>query len=408
MAGRLAYLMSRFPHLPETFILREMNELERQGWQIDLFPLISQSQPVMHAEAAQWIERAHRVPFFSSEGLAANAQALLRAPRPVARLVARTLWENRSSFNYLVRAVALFPKAVQMARLMQQRGVQHIHAHYASHPALAAWIIHRLTGISFSVTVHAHDIFVRRAMLATKLRDAAFIVAISEFNREFLAREVGPWVRATCHVVHCGIEPERYAPRAALPAPRARFEILSIGSLQPYKGQRFLLDACALLAQQGVDFRCRIIGGGEERAALERQIAALGLGEQVFLLGAQPQDEVARLLPSAHCYVQPSIVTPSGKMEGIPVALMEALACSLPVVATAISGIPELVRAEQTGLLVPPADPAALAQALLALRDDPSRAARLGEAGRALVLAEWELRANVARLAALFERVTAA
>lgn len=394
--------MSRFPHLPETFILREMNELERQGWEIALYPLILQEQPVVHAAAQPWLARRRQAPFLSI--LAANGQQLRRHPARYGRLLAQVLWENRSSPNFILRALALFPKAIYMAAQMQAEGIVHIHAHYATHPALVAWLIHQLTGISYSVTVHAHDIFVEQAMLGTKLRDAAFIAAISEFNREFLTEQVGPWVHTKTEIIHCGIEPEQYAPSQPHTMGE-RFEILSIGSLQPYKGQKYLIAACKLLQQQGIPFRCRIIGEGELRPDLEALIAAAQLEEQVQLLGAQSQEAVAELLATAHCYVQPSIITPSGKMEGIPVALMEALACALPTVATALSGIPELVVDKESGLLVPPADSQALAAAIARLYADPTWGQQLGHAGRARVLQAFNLPHSVCQLSHRLEQL---
>lgn len=401
--------MSRFPHLPETFILREMSELERQGWAIELYPLIFQKQTVQHAEAQRWLARAQRLPYVSGPVLAANAARLVRHPLRYGATALQSLWENRTDLNLWVRALALWPKAVYAARLMTRAGVRHIHAHYATHPALVAWMIHRLTGIGYSLTVHAHDIFVRKAMLATKVREAAFIVAISQFNRDYLASAVGEWARAKTFIIHCGLDPEQYTPRRYPPQPGEPFEVLNIGSLQPYKGQRYLVEACALLRARGVPVHCRIIGSGELRPVLEKQIAELNLGDVVELLGPRPQEEVAQLLPSAHCFVLPSIITPAGKMEGLPVSLMEALACAVPVIATDLSGIPELVRPNETGLLVPPANAEALAEAMTHVWRNPIEAAQMAQAGGALVLREFNLSDNVRRLAALFEeRVDAA
>lgn len=400
MPFRIAYIMSRFPHLPETFILREMNALAELGWDIDLYPLVRQQQTVIHAEARPWLPKVRHIPFVSVAVIGANSRALRRNPAQYGRLWQQIVRENASSPKFLIRAAAIFPKAVLAAAQMARDGVSHIHAHYATHPALMAWLIHQLTGITFSVTVHAHDIFVRRDMLTTKLRAAAFVVAISNYNRDFLSRTIGPWVRPKTHVVHCGIVPELYAP--VEPGPAAKLELISIGSLQPYKGQTYLIDACARLRDEGIPLRCRIIGGGEEYARLEAQIAAANLHGVVELLGPLPQEDVAHLLPTANCYVQPSIVTPSGKMEGIPVALMEALACQLPVVATNLSGIPELVRPGQTGWLAPPADAPALARALAEVFANPRQARQLAAAGRRLVLQEFSLRPNVQRLAQLF------
>lgn len=406
MEHTVAYVVSRFPHLPETFILREMTELERRGWRVVLYPLIQQRQAVVHREARQWISRARYQPLLSPAVAAANGGALFRHPSSYFNAWASALRENSASPGALVRSLLILPKAVWLAHCARREGVRHVHAHYATYPAFAAWAAHRLTGMSYSLTVHAHDIFVNRAMLATKLREAAFVVAISEYNRDYLERTVGSWVRGKIHVVHTGVDLADYYPRSRPLTAGERFEIICVGSLQLYKGQRFLIEACRLLRRQGVVFRCRIIGEGPERRRLERLIDAAGLANSVQLLGAQPQEAVAELLPTAHCFVQPSIVTAAGKMEGIPVALMEALACRLPVVATRISGVPELVRHGETGYLVPPEDAAALAAALTAVRGDPARAAELAAAGRELVREAFNLRSNVERLACLFDGVT--
>lgn len=405
MKPKIAYLMSRFPHLSETFILREMTALEGDGWPIALYPLVVQKQAVIHSDAKPWLSRIRDIPFMSWPGIVSNLQALFQQPNHYCYTLLRTIWENRTNAKFLLRSIALFPKAVQMAYEMQRENITHVHAHYASHPALAAWIIHRLTGMGYSVTVHAHDIFVRQEMLATKLSDATFIVAISEFNRDYLSQRIGPWLADKTHVVHCGIVPDTYNLASTDNYPSDKFEVISIGSLQDYKGQEYLIKACAILRDNAISLRCRIIGGGEEQQTLENLIAEYALEDVVTLLGPQPQEVVADLLPTAQCYVQPSIITPSGKMEGIPVSLMEALACGLPVIATAISGIPELVRPDETGYLVPPGDAVALASAMTTVRENANKASKLALAGRTLVHEAFNLHQNAKQLSALFEGV---
>lgn len=403
MPPRIAYIMSRFPHLPETFILREMMELERQGLEIALYPLILQPQAVIHPEAASWLQRAHPQPWLSGAVIAANLRRFFSSPGLYLSSLAQTFTANLPSPKFLLRALALFPKIVRMAAQMQQEGITHIHAHYATHPAFAAWLIHRLTGIPYSITVHAHDLYVDQTMLGPKVRQAAFVVAISEFNRRFLAQHLGPWAEEKTQVIHCGIAPQNYTPRPP-EAPRARFEILSIGSLQPYKGQTYLIAACRLLKEQGFSFHCRIVGGGELRQELQTQIDRAGLQTEVELTGPQTQQAVARMLAEADCYLQPSIITASGKMEGIPVSLMEALACALPVIASDISGISELVRPGETGWLTPQKDPAALAQAILDVQARPQEARRRAAAGRELVLRDFEISENVGQLSLLLNK----
>lgn len=398
---RVAYVMSRFPHLPETFILREMVALEAQGHQLSLYPLLVQQQPVIHPEARPWLARAFSLS--AAQLVAANVRALARNPRSLPALWLEMVRELRRSPGNLLRALYIFPRAVAAAQAMRAEGIEHIHAHYATHPALFAWLVSRMTGIRYSVTVHAHDIFVDQTMLGRKLGDAAFVVAISQYNRDFLARRLGPWILDRTHLVHCGVLPERYASTPAThPAASRRLELLSIGSLQPYKGQRYLLQALARLRDLGVPFHCRIAGEGEERPQLEALRAALGLDGRVELAGACTEEQVAALLARANCYVQPSVVAPSGKMEGIPVALMEALAAGLPVIASDLSGIPELVQPGRTGYLVPPADSAALADCLAHVHRRPEEAAALAAAGRELVVNCFNIRTNARRLAGLF------
>lgn len=407
MAGKIAYIMSRFPHLPETFILREMNVLVNMGWEIALYPLILQNQAVVHRDAEPWLERVHYTPFLSWDVISANVRQFVQMPGRYLSTIFKIIFQNITNLKFLLRGLVLFPKAVFMASRMEAEGVQHIHAHYASHPALVAWVIHQFSRMSYSVTVHAHDIFVVKEMLATKLSGAEFIVAISEFNRRFLGELIGKKIEDKTHIIHCGVDPSWYQSQdTERYDPNERFEIINVSSLQPYKGQIYLLKACKLLKEHSIEFRCRIIGEGQERHSLESYIKEHGLQKQVLLLGALSQEEVAKLLPSAHCYVQPSVKMPDGKMEGIPVALMEAFASGLPVVATQISGIPELVQPKITGFLVSERNPTALADALQTVYHDLDHANTLAQAGFDLVQAEYELGKNVNQLSKLFNQVT--
>lgn len=400
MGRKVAYIMSRFPHLPETFILREMIGMEEHGWEIALYPLIFQAnQPVVHAEAVPWLARAYRAG--AARIASANFRMFFKEPGRVITTFARMVAGNASSAGFLLRAMFLFPRAVWMAESIRKEGVVHIHAHYATHPALVAWIIHRLTGIPYSVTVHAHDIFVNRTMLREKLQEAAAVVAISDFNRSYLMQHLGPQIGEKIHIIHCGINLAEYGGSAKTAHATGQFEIISVGSLQPYKGQKDLIAACAILAHRGVPFRCRIIGGGELESSLRTQIAELKLEGCVELSGPRNQKEVAAMLAEADCYVQPSVVTSTGKMEGIPVSLMEAMASGVPVVATSISGIPELVRDGDTGLLVPPGSPDAVADALQEVLNKPAEARQRVERAQALVSSEFDIHKTVAALSAL-------
>jgi glycosyltransferase involved in cell wall biosynthesis len=400
---RIAYVMSRFPKITETFILYEILELERQGMQVEVFPLIREQTQTIHAEAQAIVERAHYTKLLSREVLDAQFYWLLRRPRAYVRAWRDAIRGNRESPKFLSRAIVVVPQAALFARRMVELDVAHLHAHYATHPALAAYVVRLLAGIPYSFTAHAHDIYVERPMLAEKVEAASFIVAISEYNRALLGRLYGAAAREKAVVIHCGVDPHVFRPRAER-VRREEMTIVCVASLEEYKGHPFLIDACAHLRDAGVPFRCLLVGDGEDRPAIEAQVTRLELGEQITLLGRRPRDEVSRLVADADVMVLPSIITQAGKMEGIPVALMEALATELPVVATAISGVPELIEDGVTGLLAPERDSRALAAALQRLWNDPEAGRRMAAAGRERVLREFNLIENSAALMRLLAR----
>ncbi len=402
MASRVAYIVSRFPKLSETFILREMIAIEKEDCDVSLFPIILENAKVVHPEARSWLERLHYHPWFSLDIVYANFLQFLKSPTLYISLWYIVAKENASSLKFLVRALLILPKAVRIAADVSTKSISHIHAHFATHPALVAWVIHKLTGISYSITVHAHDIFVDRSMLGVKLQDAAFIVSISEFNREFLSNIFGDWVARKTYIIHCGIQAQVYEGPAS-PKTDSQFDILSIGSLQPYKGMQYLIEACAILKSRGIPIHCRIVGEGEDRQFLEDTIRRFNIHDSVELLGARNQQEVASFLKEAKVYVQPSVITPSGKMEGIPVSIMEAFAAGLPVIASKISGIPELVVEGETGYLVPPEDANKLAEMLEYVYSDLEKANLLAQSGREKVLREFEIEASARDLARLFQ-----
>ena len=402
MSGKIAYILSRFPKISETFILREINALQNEGWEIELYPLMLEKEKVVHPEAAPWLKRLHHFPWISGDVIRANLRYFFRSPFGYLGLWGKIVLGNGSNPKFLARALVIFPKALRMAEEMQRSGIQHIHAHFATHPALTAWLIHHITGISYSVTVHAHDIYVSQTMLAEKMRAASFIIAISEFNRNFLIKHIGTEIKEKIKVVHCGIDLNTYKSRDEAP-PHAKFQLKSIGSLEDYKGMSYLIKACALLVKQKIPLDCEIIGRGKNRHQLEALIQKHHLEKTVFLVGAKTQKEVAEALSEADCYVQPSIITKTGKMEGIPVSIMEALGSGLPVVASDISGISELIRAHETGYLVPEKNPEALADTLVSIFQNLQEARVLAKNGRKLVEKEYDLSKNSARVAHLFE-----
>jgi glycosyltransferase involved in cell wall biosynthesis len=281
---------------------------------------------------------------------------------------------------------------------MEAEGVEHVHCHFSSHPAVAGFVIHRLTGIPYSFTAQGSDLHVDRHMLPEKVAEAAFVVTISAYNRDLILRECGERWGDKVVVIHSGIETSFFEPSEPRPS-SGRFNLLCVGTLHEVKGQAYLIEACRALSESGVDFSCWLVGEGKDRPALERQIAAAGMEERIHLLGQRTRGEVLELLRDADVLIAPSVPTRQGKREGIPIVLMEALATGVPVVASDISGIPELVEDGHTGLLVPPRDSAAVGRALLRLHDDAGLRRRLALAGREKVEREFDAYENAGRLA---------
>ncbi|MBV8717564.1 MAG: glycosyltransferase [Chloroflexi bacterium] len=401
MRHTVAYVVSRFPLLTETFVLNEILALRAQGWSVELFAMRHERQTVAHAPARQ-LESSVR---YASPhlALAADLRLVSKHPRVFADLVRTTVAGNVSSLRFLARTLLILPCAVAWAEQMRMLRVGHVHAHFGSYPAFVALIAAQLQGIGFSFTVHAHDLFADNVMLAEKVHRASFVVTISEFNRSRLAELVCPDDLQRVRVIHCGVDTKlfEFAPRHAI---GNRHVVLSVAALREYKGLDNLIEACRLLRMStpGESFVCQIVGEGPRRAALEQQIRASGLQGYVRLLGALAQDRVRELLAHADTFVLPSVVARTRYMDGIPVALMEAMASGVPVIASRLSGIPELVRDGETGLLVPPDRADAIHDAILRRWREPAQSAARAERARVLVEREFDLQENTGQLAELF------
>jgi glycosyltransferase involved in cell wall biosynthesis len=396
---RVGYVMSRFPKLTETFILREMVAMEELGVRIELYPLLHEGGALIQPAARPYVERAHYFPFLSLPILRSQAYWLgeRRRRRRYLRALFDVIGGTWRSPNFLLGGLGIFPKVAHAARSMAADGIDHVHCHFANHPALAGFIIHRLTDIPYSFTAHGSDLHVDRTMLPAKVAEAAFAVTISEDNRRLIETTCGPASAGHVEVIHCGVDPAAFA--SSTRSPGGPLRVIAIGTLHEVKGQAHLIEACRQLMAAGVPITCRIIGDGRDRARLSAQIEAGGLTDVVTLVGQLTGDEVARELARADVLVAPSVPTRGGKREGIPVVLMEAMAAGLPVVASRLSGIPELVTDGTDGLLVPPGDATAIADALRSLAADPDRRGRFGAAGRARIERDFDVRRNAEALA---------
>lgn len=404
--GRVAYIMSRFPKLTETFILYEILAVERLGVRVDLYPLLRERADLVHPEAVELTRRARFQPFVSLPILRSNLRCLRRSPAAYLGAIVALLRGTWGSANLLIGAVGIFPKVVHAAGQMAADGVTHVHCHFATHPAAAGFIIHRLTGIPYSFTAHGSDIHVDRHMLAAKVAEADFVVAISQFNAEVIRAECGPVADGKVRIIHSGVDAEVFRPKDDLEGRTAGpLLVTCVGTLHEVKGQRHLIEACRLLRQAGVDVMCTFVGDGRDRPALTEQVRQAGLEGWIRFAGQLTREEVCATIRAADVVAAPSVPTQEGKREGIPTVLIEAMACGVPVVASDLSGIPELVTNGHDGILVPPGDAAALAAAIERLAGDPGLRRRLGANGRATVVSRFDLHTNAATLASRFTGV---
>lgn len=397
----VGYVVSLFPCWSETFILREVLALRERGVSVRLFSLKPPSEPLVHDAAQPLVDEVVYPP--SPWRLpVVFLRFCFEQPALMFRLLSEA-WRTAFPFGMSELTKALFTVLVAsyFARIAKTLGMTHFHAHWATYPALAVRTIRALTGIRYTLTTHAHDIFLPNPYLTENLSAAHKVVTISDYNRRFLMATGTPAEKIA--VVRCGLDFREFTVDAArAPQPRT---IVSIGRLDPIKGFTYLIEASRILAERGVSFSCDIIGDGPLRAQLERQIRSCGLGARVHLLGALSQRQVREVLSRAEVFVLPSVQTEDGNQDGIPVALMEAMALGLPVISTAVSGIPELVCDGESGLLAPSRNAVALADAITRLLTDATLRERLAREGRARVRARHDVAASAARMQEVFSEV---
>jgi len=390
-------VVSDFPKVTETFVLRNVMHYLKAGHAVTVFHTKPyRDAEVVHSTYAPVVERSLDLPWLPR----AAFRELVRSPGRVLSVLSQIVVAFARDPRHLAVSLVLMPKSLGLAAHVRSAGLTHIHAEFAGYPATVAWIVSRLTGVPFSFSAHAHDIFITQGLLATKARDAAFVRAISEFNKRFLERLPG-FPSNKVEVLRCGVE----VPTDVAAPPTGPFRIVFVGALLARKGVDVLLDAVAGLPNT-LDWRLDIVGGGSQEAALRRQVEGLPDG-RVRFLGPQPSGEVQAAMVKAHVVVVPSREGASGRSEGIPVVLMEAMSLARPVIASRLSGIPELVEDGTTGLLVPPDDADALTAALRRLADDPALAERLAAAGRKRVAEAFDIEQTAAQLLARMKKATA-
>lgn len=397
---RVAYILKRYPRLSETFIVNEILGLEGAGTPVRIFAGAHPREEGVHEMVGQ-VRAA--VTYTGRTGKAETWDLLAAHHRTASASPAR--YEKvflGVEKNGDPDTLAEFVQAGRIAACCLREEISHLHAHFATFAARVACLVSRLTGIPFSFTAHAKDIFlhtVDRSVLSDLLRRAEFVVAISEYHRKFLL-SLQPGARV--EIVRNGIHLSRFPFRNGRRSLDSPIQLLAAGRLVEKKGFADLIRACALLRDRAVPFQCRIVGEGEQRPNLEQLIAELRLQEYCRLEGAKTQEELIEFLGRASVFVTPCVTTPSGDRDGLPTVLLEAMTSGVPVIATPVTAIPEIVRDGRTGHLVPEKDPKAIAGAIERIRNEPESTGRMVEAARRIIQERHDSRQNSARLADLF------
>lgn len=404
----IAYVLFRFPVLTETFVASEVWALRQQpGISVRLLSLLEPKAGPVHPLAKQLSGDVLYAPTWHSWLLwRAQLYFFVRSPLRYLTLLVLLLGQPypKQFLGIAAKRVGIFLRAVALARTLRELPVQLIHTHFAWLSGAAARVISQLIGVPFTVTVHAYDIFsTENDLLRFTTSSAARVIAISEFNKQAVLEKCPSVQEESISVIHCGIDLARFSPVPR--QDRETLSILSVGSLVAKKGHKYLILACRELAANGVNFTCTIIGGGPNRQELEQLIRESHLEGKVELRGPCLQPEVLRAYHEYDLFVLACVVVSSGNRDGIPVALIEALATQMPVISTPVSGIPELVRHEETGWIVPQRDALALAEAISRLGSDRELCWRLARNGRALVEQEFDIEFNAIRLGNVFRQV---
>jgi glycosyltransferase involved in cell wall biosynthesis len=404
---RTGYVVKVYPRFSETFVVTEVLAREAAGDDLTIFALRPTTDARFHPELAA--VRAPVVhlpkPTKLTEGWAGMATAQEHLPDFAERFA--------SILPFLTRIDATDAlQGIDLAVAARRRGIEHLHAHFASVAARVAYVASALAGITFSVTTHAKDIFhadVDTDILGEILRAASTVVAISRYNHGFL-EEQHPEVAERISLVRNGIDVEKFTFEAPEPVGDT-LRVAAVGRLVEKKGFDVLIDAAALARARGTSLEVLIAGDGELREDLEAQITAAGLDGTVTLLGPRGQDEVRHLLRWADVLVAPCVVGRDGNADGLPTVLLEAMAMGVPCVSTEVTGIPEAIhpastQGPATGLLLPPGDTEAVATTLQDVARPDFPRAEIARAARELIEAEFDSRVQARRLADVTTRPT--
>lgn len=395
---RIGYVVRMFPRFSETFVLQEILELERQGVEVAIFSLNKPNEGRFHPGLARL-----RAPiYYLDDREAKKWWTWLPDEWPHLGTDRSALWnviDETTQKRDGGEIDTVFYGAMLGAK-SRALGLHGLHAHFATTACSLAYYAHRITGIPYSFTAHAKDIFsdsVDRSFLTAKINAARFAVTVTEFNRRFLVEQHPDADASRIRVLYNGVDLDFFAPGESVSKVDPPV-ILAVGRLVAKKGFADLVRACSLLKTQGIAFRCEIVGQGREESPLRALAEELRVEDRIDFAGARHQEEVRDAMRTASVLCLPCLRDTDGNQDALPTVLLEAMATGLPVISTRLSGIPEIIDTDVNGLLVDPGQPAQLAKALERVIVDRSLARQLAISGQDKVTGQFNIRRNVSTL----------
>jgi len=396
---KIAYITAQTPYgTGETFVLPEVIELQRQGHEVAVFPLRPDKKLAQGQEPAMVRERTVRIPLLNFSVFVKALKLSLLKPKLICKVLFDVL-RHSGSGKKILKNLVVIPKGLALGAEIKKRGFDHIHAHWASTPSTAAYIAALYSGVSWSFTAHRWDI-AEGNMLEVKVRSSKFTRAIDINGAEEIKKQISPYLWQKIRVIHVGV----ILPSFHSAVQKETLTIACVANLVVKKGHEYLLKACSKLQQRGINFSCLLFGDGPLRGKLQQITTDLELDGIVKFCGRIAHDEILKLYSTGavSVLVLPSIENKDGEKEGIPVALMEAMAAGVPVISTTTGGIPELLD-NGAGILVPPEDSADLANAIERLLKYPELRRELGIKGREKVEKEFAIDSVVRKMIEMFK-----
>lgn len=399
----LVYLMSDYPLVTTTFVDREVMMLRRLGVNIDIVasrrpeadvPLSAEQRDIQ--DTVLYLRPASLPTLILS-----HLYFLGVAPRRLFGALGYLLTRSHPSAKSRFMTVLHIGRGIYAAYLLRNKVFDELHIHFAFGNAVSGMVLARLLGKSYTMSIHAgNDIFAYPVLLPEKIMEARHVVTCTSFNKSFLEDVVGSDANGRITFIPHGLDLSSYDPQPRPPERAERPNILSVGTLAERKGFDHLIRACHILKDRGYDFRCDIIGEGEQRPELEELISDLSLNEVVTLSGALRHEEVIERYQNATMFVLPCVQSSTGNMDGIPNVVAEAMAMRLAVVSSRISGVPELVEHNVSGLLTDPGDETAIVDAMAKILDDPELRTSLGDNAHSTIHSRFDVKTNTRKLAA--------